>query len=124
MGVCGRNDLVGSNYWCFGFWGDLMENENHTKDWRELICKLDRDDIDGLSLNDKLFLIESVPFLIYTATEHIYEQECNACPKEKDLFDMDYAVNVAIENFVSRLLEKILGVELPEVANPEFDVVH
>ena len=108
----------------FGFWGDLMENENHTKDWRELIGKLDRGDINSLSEEDKLFVIESVPFLIYMGAKHIYEQECKACPEDKDTFELDYAVNVAIENFVSHLLEKTLGIELLEVANPEFDVVN
>ena len=124
MGVCDRYDAVGGGDRRFGFWGDLMENENHTKDWRELIGKLDRGDINSLSEEDKLFVIESVPFLIYMGAKHIYEQECKACPEDKDTFELDYAVNVAIENFVSHLLEKTLGIELLEVANPEFDVVH
>ena len=124
LGVCDRYDAVDGGDRRFGFWGDLMENENHTKDWRELIGKLDRGDINSLSEEDKLFVIESVPFLIYMGAKHIYEQECKACPEDKDTFELDYAVNVAIENFVSHLLEKTLGIELLEVANPEFDVVH
>ena len=124
MGVCGRYDAVGGGDRCFGIWGDLMENENVTKDWRELIGKLDRGDINSLSEEDKLFVIESVPFLIYMGAKHIYEQECKACPEDKDLFDLDYEVNVAIENFAADILEKALGIEIPVVANPDVDMVH
>ena len=108
----------------FGIWGDLMENENVTKDWRELIGKLDRGDINSLSEEDKLFVIESVPFLIYMGAKHIYEQECKACPEDKDLFDLDHEVNVAIENFAADILKKALGIEIPVVANPDVDMVH
>ena len=108
----------------FGIWGDLMENENVTKDWRELISKLNRGDIDGLSEEDKLFVIESVVFLIYVGAKHIYEQECQSWPDEKDTLDLDYEVNVAIENFAADILEKALGIEIPVVANPDVDMVH
>ena len=101
-----------------------MEDKNVTKNWRELIGKLDRGDIDSLSAEDKLFVIESVPFLIYIGAKYIYEQECKACPEDKDLFDLDYEVNVAIENFAVAILETVLGIEMPVVANPELDVVH